>query len=135
MIEELLIKCFNPRHEMFDMQILRRQGILDFNKKQMILNSLISEELARLAAANDQMERAKKLQRCKETFKSFEIDVVHYRNAVAHSKIEITQDGKQRLKAIGGPTKFFEFDEKNLIEARKKFRKQRDCLLELLDIL
>jgi hypothetical protein len=135
MIEELLIKCFNPKHEIFEAQILKRQGVLDFNKKQMILNSLISDELARMAAAKDQSERAKKLQGCKEIFKSFETDVVHFRNAVAHSKLEITPEGTQRLRTIGGAVKYYDFDEKNLIEARRKFRKQRDCLLEMLDLL
>lgn len=133
MIEELLLKCFSPKHEVFETQIMRRPGVLDFNKKQMIINSMLSDELKKVADTKDESERAKKLQSCKEVFKSFETDVVHYRNAVAHSKLEITADGVKRLKTIGGSIKHFDFDEANLIEARKKFRKQRDCLLTLLE--
>ena len=104
----------------------------------MALNSIISEELKTIQESNDEAvrksDRGKQLSKCKEIFSAFENDVVHYRNAVAHSKVEI-KDGKKRLKALVGKDQYFEFDEINLIESRKKFRAQRDCLLTLFEIL
>ncbi|MFN8435626.1 MAG: response regulator [Anaerolineales bacterium] len=134
MIEELLLKWFNPKHSVFEAQIMRKPGVFDFYKKQMTLNGILTEELRVIAETKDKSERAKKIQECKEVFKSFENDVVHYRNAVAHSKVDI-KDGKKRLKSLIGKDNFFEFDEKNLIDARKKFRMQRDCLQTLFDVL
>ena len=134
-IEELLLKWFNPKHSVFESQIMRKPGVLDFNKKQMTLNGILTEELRIAAETKDKSDRAKKIQECKEIFKSFENDVVHYRNAVAHSKIEITPDGKKRLKALAGAIKYFEFEEKDLVGARKKFRAHRDCLQTLLEVL
>lgn len=138
MIEELLIKWFTPKHKVFESQVMRKFGVFDFNRKQMALNSIISEELKTIQESNDEAvrksDRGKQLSKCKEIFSAFENDVVHYRNAVAHSKVEI-KDGKKRLKALVGKDQYFEFDEINLIESRKKFRAQRDCLLTLFEIL
>lgn len=138
MIEELLVKWFAPKHVVFETQVMRKIGVFDFNKKQMTLNSIISEELRIIQESNDdairKSERGKKLSECKKTLSAFEEDVVHYRNAVAHSKVEV-KDGKKRLKSLIGKDKYFEFDEDKLIDARKKFRAQRDCLLALFDIL
>lgn len=131
MLDDLLMQCFDPKHELFEAQILRRSFILDFYKKQVIINSILSEELKRLSGSKDKSERTKKLQECKAIFKSFDKDVVHYRNAVAHSKVETTPDGTKRLKSLVPNPEYYEFDESGLIEGRNNLRKQRDCLITL----
>jgi hypothetical protein len=133
MIDDILMKRFEPRQDIFEDKILRRKGILDFFNKQAMLNSFLSDEVTKLNVANDQTDRAKKLRECKEILKTFENDVVHLRNAVAHSKLDVSPEGVQRLKTLIKDIKFYDFDEKNLIESRRKFRKHRDCLLTLLE--
>lgn len=128
MLEEVLVQCFNPKHHLFESEILRRPGVLDFFKKQAILNSILSEELRRLLEAKEISDRQKQLQSCKEIFKSFEKEVIHYRNAVAHSKVEITPEGIKRVKTLVKEPAFFDFDEGSLIQGRKNLRKHRDNL-------
>lgn len=131
MLDEILLKCFNPRHELFELQIVKRAGILDFFKKQAIINSILTDELNRLGQIKDASERYQKLQECKEVFKSFEREVIHYRNAVAHGRVEKTPDGLKRVKTLVKNPEYFDFDENNLAQGRKNLRKQRDCLIML----
>ncbi|GAB4417239.1 MAG: hypothetical protein Fur0044_12830 [Anaerolineae bacterium] len=131
MLDEILLKCFNPRHELFELQIVKRAGILDFFKKQAIINSILTDELNRLGQIKDASERYQKLQECKEVFKSFEREVIHYRNAVAHGRVEKTPDGLKRVKTLVKNPEYFDFDENNLAQGRKNLRKQRDCLVML----
>jgi len=127
MLDEILLQCFAPQSELFDIQILKRSGVLDFFKKQAIVNSILSDELARLNEAQDVSERHKKLKRCKEVFKSFDMEVIHYRNALAHGKVE-QLDGIKRVKTLVKNPEFFNFDEESLAQVRNNLRKQHDCL-------
>lgn len=134
-LDELLVIFFKPKDLLFEDQILRRTGVLDFFKKQAILNSIISDELKRLAEAKDSSENHKKLQSCREILKLFEKEVIHYRNAVAHSKFEITSDGVKRIKTLVKDPAFFDFDENGLAQGRKNLRKHRDNLVNLKSII
>lgn len=131
MLDEILLQCFAPNSELFETQILGRLGILDFFKKQQIVNSILSDELKRLSEAKDSSEHRKKLEECKTIFKSFELDVIRYRNALAHGKVEQTPDGIKRVKTLVKKPEYFNFDEKSLAQGRKNLRKQRDCLVML----
>jgi len=135
MLDEILMECFRPRHDIFAVEILNRTGTLDFSKKQQIINSLLTQELSRLVGIKDVTERHKKLQRCKGIFKSFEAEIIYYRNSVAHGKFETTPDGVKRLRKLGKKSDYFDFDENGIAQGRKNLRKHRDCLIELRQLL
>lgn len=135
MLDQILLQCFSPKNELFAAQIIGRSGILDFNKKQMIINSILNDELNRLRLANDLSERYQKLNDCKDTFKAFEKEVIHYRNAVAHGKVETALDGRKRVKTLVKSPEYFYFDEESLILGRNNLRKQRSGLNILLQFI
>lgn len=128
MLDKILLQCFAPNGELFESQILGRSGILDFFKKQQIVNSILSNELKQLGEAKDTSERRKKLEECKGVFRSFTDDVIHYRNAVAHGKYEVTTNGVRRVKTLIKSPEYFNFDQESLASGRKNLRRQRDCL-------
>jgi len=136
MLDEILIDCFAPKHELFDTQIMSRSGVLDFFKKQAIINSVLSDELERLNQAKDSSsERYQKLQQCKQILKSFELEIINYRNSVAHAKVESTPDGIKRLKKLVKKPEYFDFDEESIAQGRRNLRKHRDCLITLRQFL
>lgn len=134
MLDEILLQCFSPQNSLFETQLLAR-GILDFNKKQIIVNSILSNELQRLNEAKDTSERHQQLKKCKEVLKSFEVEVIHYRNAVAHGKVDVAPNGSKRVKTLVKKPEFFDFDEISLAQGRKNIRKQRDNLVVLHELM
>jgi CheY-like chemotaxis protein len=134
MLNEILLQCFSPKNSLFEIQLLTR-GYLDFFKKQTIVNSILSNELKRLNEAKDTSERHQKLKTCKEILKSFEVEVIHYRNAVAHGKVDVSPDGIKRVKTLVKNPEYFNFDEISLVQGRKNIRKQRDNLVVLRELM
>lgn len=134
MLDEILSQCFYPQSSLFETQVLNR-GYLDFYKKQTLVNSILNHELQRLNEAKDGSERRQKLHECKEVLKSFADEVIHYRNAVAHGKVDVAPDGTKRVKTMVKKPEYFNFDEISLAQGRKNIRKQRDNLVVLGELM
>lgn len=136
LLDEILLKCFSPKNKLFEEKILRRSFTLDFKKKKDIVNSILNDEITRLRQEGDTSDRFNKLVECQEVIRVFEPEVIHYRNAVAHGKVEELPDGTKQVKNLANSSPpYYKLDEASLIDGRKKFRKQFKCLSDLSQLL
>jgi CheY-like chemotaxis protein len=129
----VLSKCFKAQKEVFKKCVLAHEGLFDFYKTHMVLNSLLHDRMEDLKKAGDAASLPK-VQACKKILDAFPDEIIHIRNALAHQVAEDDEAGHKKIKVKGKGKEFLNTPE-NLIKIRKDLKKHRDNLLELEAIL
>lgn len=131
MITELLERCFIAKdgYTFTKRFFYDHDAPIDFGRKVNTLQGILNDLIIYSLTIKDAAE-VEKLKTCNTIYKSFVDDVVLVRNAVAHSKIEETEQGKA-IKMKTKSAKPLILDEPTVIQIRNGLRKHYNNLLEL----
>lgn len=117
LLGRVLAKCFGEREVLFTTCVLLHEGLFDFYKKHMVLNSLLHDRMTELARPGGDSATLTKVKACKKVLDAFSDEVVHIRNALAHQVAEVGETGHKKVKVKGRtkeflntPENFFKFE-------------------------
>jgi hypothetical protein len=123
---------------------LGRNGLLDFGKKDKLLQGILNDKIAGLKkriedAKGKSMKKAKgtlaRLTKLKEDYKVFAAEVIHPRNTMAHVEKQWDENGKCILKSRAKGYPAITVDQEWFAKARKDLIKHADNLEEILKSL
>jgi len=135
MVTELLEKCFVTKegYTFSKRFFYDPDAPIDFGRKVNILQGILNDLLLCIPPIMD-ASQLEKLRACTNIYKSFTDEVVLIRNAVAHSRIEDTGQGKTiRMKTKSAKPLIFE--ESTFIQIRNGLRKHYNNLVELQKLI
>ncbi|MBW8002859.1 MAG: response regulator [Planctomycetes bacterium] len=131
-VDEIIEKSFGEKEKHFRNQITEK-NVIEFGKKLMLLNRLISEKV-------DFLKKKKpgsiaKIQELRNKIKKLDRDVLDTRNILAHSKVRYDDDGNSFLKGINKRTEKLDINGLATTAMRKKFLEHSKTLKEISKIL
>jgi len=130
-IEDILIKIFGEKGELFKNRILHSKGQwLDFKKKDTLLNGIIKEALEKSRKSNEGIYNS--LNSIKEILSKFNDEVIEQRNVLAHVKEEKI-DGKVTLTSkINNKNTIVTIDQEWCKKIRHELKKHHKNLDDLI---
>lgn len=121
-LTDIILKLFGDKSELFQEKILNKP-YLDFEKKRMIVASVLNDKKKMLQDSNSNEDTIKNIDDCIACIDKMRTEIVVQRNILAHSAKTVGNDGVLTLKSLnkGDPSITFDNAWKNAI--RENIRK------------
>ena len=141
LLEDVMIKTFDPKGEHFRRAVLNR-GTYEFKGKYEFVQHYLKERIKELEreyiASQKQnaaiIQKKGELDRLSGCMKKFDDDVIAPRNIVAHGRSFINNDGKVELQALNKKQKNIILTKEWVLDRRVKFAYYRNILNDVLSM-
>lgn len=130
-IGRVLAKFFKEMEDLFKERFLMEEGLFDFGKKHKILNGILKDMIAKMTCETPKNPSLEHLKRHKSILDKFPKEIIEIRNALAHQKAEITNDGQKKIRTRTKDATEIIITLERCAEIRKNIRKHWENLCQL----